>query len=63
MIAHRLFPALLIIGVAGGCSHQQPTKTAALPPALAKRLSGEANTRQILLTSTNGDGDGQDSPA
>jgi peptidoglycan-associated lipoprotein len=31
MIAHRLFPALLIIGVAGGCSHQQPTKTAALP--------------------------------
>jgi peptidoglycan-associated lipoprotein len=36
MIAHRLFPALLIIGVAGGCSHQQPTKTAALPvPAVA----------------------------
>ena len=32
MIAHRLFPALLIIGVAGGCSHQQPPKTAALPP-------------------------------
>jgi len=31
MIAHRLFPALFIIGVAGGCSHQQPTKTAALP--------------------------------
>jgi len=31
MIARRLFPALLIIGVAGGCSHQQPTKTATLP--------------------------------
>ena len=28
MTTHRLFPALLIIGVAGGCSHQQPTKTA-----------------------------------
>lgn len=30
MIAHRLFPALLILGIAGGCSHQQPPKTAAV---------------------------------
>ena len=31
MIAHRLFPALFAVGVAGGCSHQQSTKTAAVP--------------------------------
>jgi peptidoglycan-associated lipoprotein len=48
MIAHRLFPglfpALLAVGVAGSCSHQQSTKTAALPTPLVAAAPRMAST-------------------
>ena len=47
MIAHRLFPTLLIIGLAGGCSHQQPTKTASLPVQAVAAASRPAVTHAL----------------
>lgn len=67
MIAHRLFPALLALAVAAGCSHQQSTQTATLPVTTAvtapratrppPRTSPSVATVAITAPATDGKAD------
>jgi peptidoglycan-associated lipoprotein len=53
MITHRLFAALLAIGVAGGCSHPQSNQTATSPARAVAAASRAAPTRISSATRTS----------